>query len=157
MFNHLRFDGKWSSYQQNVLNRLQKHLSDEKLHIVAAPGAGKTILGLEVIRRIGKKCLILAPTITIKNQWELRLKQLFLTDTQIASQLISMDILSPKTITISTYQGLLAALCGHKEENDVSSADIVANSDIEETDTTFTRYEFEYELTCLKDFLKEYK
>ena len=46
-----------------------------------------------------------------------------------------MDILSPKTITISTYQGLLAALCGHKEENDVSSADIVANSDIEETDT----------------------
>lgn len=135
MFNHLRFDGKWRSYQQNVLNRLQKHLSDEKLHIVAAPGAGKTILGLEVIRRIGKKCLILAPTITIKNQWELRLKQLFLTDTQIASQLISMDILSPKTITISTYQGLLAGLCGHKEENDVSSADIVANSDIEETDT----------------------
>ena len=98
MFNHLRFDGKWRSYQQNVLNRLQKHLSDEKLHIVAAPGAGKTILGLEVIRRIGKKCLILAPTITIKNQWELRLKQLFLTDTQIASQLISLDILSPKTI-----------------------------------------------------------
>ena len=29
--------------------------------------------------------------------------------------------------------------------------------DIEEKDTTFTRYEFEYELNCLKDFLKEYK
>ena len=70
----MKFSGTWRSYQQKVLDNLQRHLSDEKLHIVAAPGAGKTILGLEVIRRIGKPCLILAPTITIKNQWELRLK-----------------------------------------------------------------------------------
>ena len=116
MFEKMKFSGTWRSYQQKVLDNLQRHLSDEKLHIVAAPGAGKTILGLEVIRRIGKPCLILAPTITIKNQWELRLKQAFLTDPDVADELVSTDILSPKVITISTYQGLLAGLCGCKED-----------------------------------------
>ena len=116
MFEKMKFSGTWRSYQQKVLDNLQRHLYDEKLHIVAAPGAGKTILGLEVIRRIGKPCLILAPTITIKNQWELRLKQAFLTDPDVADELVSTDILSPKVITISTYQGLLAGLCGCKED-----------------------------------------
>lgn len=123
MFEKLKFCGTWRSYQQKILDNLQKHLSDKKLHIVAAPGAGKTILGLEVIRRIGKPCLILAPTITIKNQWELRLKQVFLTDPDIADNLISTDILTPKTITISTYQGLLAGLCGQKEDAQEVSTD----------------------------------
>lgn len=118
MFEYLGFDGVWRSYQQKVLDNLQHHLSDKKLHIVAAPGAGKTVLGLEVIRRIAKPCLILAPTITIKNQWEDRLKQLFLKKPEIAKDLISTDILSPKTITIATYQGLLAGLCGQREDED---------------------------------------
>ena len=116
MFEKIKFKGTWRSYQQKVLDNLQSHLCDEKLHIVAAPGAGKTILGLEVIRRIGRPCLILAPTITIKNQWELRLKQAFLTQPDIANELISTDILSPKVITISTYQGLLSGLCGQRED-----------------------------------------
>ena len=123
MFEQLKFNGSWRSYQQKVLDNLQRHLSDKKLHIVAAPGAGKTILGLEVIRRIGKPCLILAPTITIKNQWELRLKQAFLPNPDISDKLISTDILSPKTITISTYQGLLAGLCGQKEDKSDAPAD----------------------------------
>ncbi len=135
MFHELKFDGTWRPYQQKVLDNLQRHLSDEKLHIVAAPGAGKTILGLEVIRRIGKNCLILAPTLTIKNQWELRLKQLFLTNKQLASQLISTDILAPKMITLSTYQGLLAGLCGQSEENNKPS-DITTASENETTKET---------------------
>ena len=133
MFENLKFEGVWRSYQQKVLNNLQRHLSDKKLHIVAAPGAGKTILGLEVIRRIGKACLILAPTITIKNQWELRLKQLFLRNQDIANDLISTDILDPKLITISTYQGLLAGLCGQKdEETSSNSSDDPENTEREE-------------------------
>ncbi|MBQ3696145.1 MAG: DEAD/DEAH box helicase family protein [Alphaproteobacteria bacterium] len=117
MFKDLQFQGKWRSYQQAILDDLDNHIEDEKLHIVAAPGAGKTILGLEVLRRIAKPCLILTPTITIKHQWASRLKQAFLTNKKIADDMISTNILAPKTITLSTYQGLLAGLSGQVEKD----------------------------------------
>ncbi len=117
MFQNLQFQGKWRSYQQAILDDLESHIEDEKLHIVAAPGAGKTILGLEVLRRIGKPCLILTPTITIKHQWASRLKQAFLTDKKLADEMISTNILTPKLITLSTYQGLLAGLSGQVEKD----------------------------------------
>lgn len=64
----LKFKGEWRSYQQRVLDELNFHLADDKLNIVAAPGAGKTTLGIEVLTRLKQPALILAPTITIKNQ-----------------------------------------------------------------------------------------
>eukprot|EP01038_Epipyxis_sp_PR26KG_P000136 gene136-196_t len=69
----LSFQGKWRSYQKQVLDELDTHLDNNHLHIVAAPGSGKTILGLEVMRRLGKPALVLAPTVTIRNQWAQRL------------------------------------------------------------------------------------
>ena len=36
--------------EDRVLQELKEHLDDARLHVVAAPGAGKTVLGLEVIR-----------------------------------------------------------------------------------------------------------
>ena len=122
MFKDLQFQGKWRSYQQAILDDLDNHIQDEKLHIVAAPGAGKTILGLEVIRRIGKPCLIFAPTITIKNQWASRLKESFMHNKDLASEMISTNILKPKMVTVATYQGLLAGLSG-RAERDVDAAD----------------------------------
>lgn len=59
----------WRSYQARVLSELEAHLGDDHLHVVAPPGSGKTILGLEVVRRLNKPTLILAPTLTIRNQW----------------------------------------------------------------------------------------
>ena len=47
--NPLHFDGSWRSYQLRILDNLEFHLRDKKLHVVAAPGAGKTTLGIEVI------------------------------------------------------------------------------------------------------------
>ena len=135
MFKDLQFQGKWRSYQQAILDDLDTHIEDEKLHVVAAPGAGKTILGLEVIRRIGKPCLIFAPTITIKNQWASRLKQSFMSDKSLAEELISTNILKPKMITVATYQGLLAGLSGRAERDveevlsESDDADPVPNSD----------------------------
>ena len=37
---------------------------------MAPPGSGKTVVGLEVVRRIGAPALVLAPTTTIAHQWE---------------------------------------------------------------------------------------
>jgi len=74
----LKFKGQWRTYQQRVLNELDYHLNDNKLNIVAAPGAGKTTLGIEVLLRLKNPALILAPTITIKNQWKQRIIDNFL-------------------------------------------------------------------------------
>ena len=36
----LHFNGTWRSYQQRILDHLDVHVRDRKLHVVAAPGAG---------------------------------------------------------------------------------------------------------------------
>ena len=53
-------------------------LKDKKINIVAAPGSGKTILGLELIVRLNSPCIILSPTITIRDQWADRFEEAFL-------------------------------------------------------------------------------
>lgn len=123
----IKFKYSWREYQQRVLNELENHLSDDHLHIIAPPGSGKTILGLEVAIRLNKPTLILAPTIAIRNQWIQRFCELFL-QKSITPDWISRDIRNPKFITVATYQGLHAA-CNNlqikKEENE---------EDIEETE-----------------------
>ena len=42
----LQFRGKWRDYQERVLLHAQQYLKDGKIHIVAAPGSGKTTLGI---------------------------------------------------------------------------------------------------------------
>ena len=87
-----------------VLNELDAHMKSKKLHLVAPPGSGKTVLGLEVMLGINKATLIVAPTLAIKQQWKDRFTELFLKDEQ--PDWISMDIKNPKFITITTYQSL---------------------------------------------------
>ena len=100
----LKFKGKWRKYQQRVLDELKTHLNDSKLNIVAAPGAGKTTLGIEVVSSLNKPTLILTPTITIKKQWKQRIIEGFLDDS--SSVEISDDLRQISIITISTYQAL---------------------------------------------------
>lgn len=56
----LKFKGTWRSYQARVLEHVGKYLADDKIHIVAAPGSGKTTLGIELIRRMNGNALILS-------------------------------------------------------------------------------------------------
>ena len=51
-FNKVQFKGTFRDYQQKVLDNSNKYLKNKKIHIVAAPGSGKTILGLELISRL---------------------------------------------------------------------------------------------------------
>lgn len=110
----LNFKGRWRDYQERILNNLSFHLRDKKLHVVAAPGAGKTTLGIEVISRIGRPTLILCPTNTIKNQWKDRICCAFLDEKDYG--IVSTDIRKPQYITVTTYQALLSAFCGEKDE-----------------------------------------
>ena len=55
----LEFKGTWRNYQARVLEYADRYMADGKIHIVAAPGSGKTTLGIELIRRMNGKALIL--------------------------------------------------------------------------------------------------
>ncbi|MCL2378737.1 MAG: DEAD/DEAH box helicase family protein [Defluviitaleaceae bacterium] len=99
------FKYPWRKYQADVLAELETHMHDNKLNIVAAPGSGKTILGLEIVRRLNKNVLILSPTLTIKNQWIDRFMTLFVQDNP-APGFISTDIYNLNRFNAATYQGL---------------------------------------------------
>ncbi|MDE6075221.1 MAG: DEAD/DEAH box helicase family protein, partial [Clostridia bacterium] len=97
-------------------------------HIVAAPGSGKTVLGLELIVRLKEPCLILSPTTTIRNQWGDRFAEHFLNGKN-ADEYISYDLKSPKPVTCVTYQALHAAvkkLKNGEDGEDFSSFDFFA-------------------------------
>lgn len=106
--DQVRFKFPWRKYQQRVLETLDTHLEDDHLHVIAPPGSGKTVLGLEVMLRIGKPTLIMAPTLAIRDQWIQRFCDLFLQQTDVPDW-ISKDIKQPKVITVVTYQGLHSA------------------------------------------------
>ncbi len=112
---NLRFIHPWRPYQSRILEELNQYLEDSHLHIVAAPGSGKTILGLEVIIKLDRPTLILAPTIAIKNQWIERLVTNFIPNKEKPSW-ISDDIKEPQFLTVSTYQGLYSAIHGKHEK-----------------------------------------
>ncbi len=128
MANLLKFKGSWRSYQRRILDSLDFHLMDEKLHIIAAPGAGKTTLGIEVISRINRPTLVLCPTNTIKNQWYERICTSFLDEKDYG--IVSTNIREPKFITVTTYQALLAAFSGG--DIDDEEQDAVQEEDIDE-------------------------
>lgn len=126
----IKFKYSWRKYQQRVLDDLQDHLTDGHLHVIAPPGSGKTVLGLEVAIRLNKPTLILAPTIAIRNQWIQRFCDLFL-QTNLTPDWISRDIRNPKFLTVGTYQGLHAAC-----NNWTNEAEEEIENDEEETEQT---------------------
>ncbi|MBK6802708.1 MAG: DEAD/DEAH box helicase family protein [Novosphingobium sp.] len=107
LLQRMRFSGAWRDYQQRVLDEFADHAADRRIHVVAAPGSGKTVLGLELVRRIGHPALVLAPTRTIRDQWSARLVPLFL-DQPPAPGEFSRDLSAPAALTCTTYQALHA-------------------------------------------------
>lgn len=104
--SQVRFRHGWRDYQKRVLDELDSHLGDDKLHVVAPPGSGKTVLGLEVVRRLDKPTLILSPTVVIRNQWIDRLCGLFLAQPHPRPRWISTSLRKPRFLTAATYQAV---------------------------------------------------
>lgn len=105
MFDRMRFAGTWRDYQARALAEMDAHLDDERIHIIAAPGAGKTVLGIEIVRRIGRPALVFAPTLAIRDQWRERLTPLFLAEPPAPGE-VSHDLSDPRAMTLVTYQSL---------------------------------------------------
>lgn len=91
-------------------------MDDESLHVVAAPGSGKTVLGLEVILRLGRPTLAIAPTLTIRDQWVRRMTGLFLPVGHRVPNWVSKDLRRPSLFTVTTYQALHSAATGSRVE-----------------------------------------
>lgn len=112
--NLLQFRGQWRSYQKRVLDRADNYLKDKRIHIVAAPGSGKTTLGIELIRRLNAPALILSPSVNIRNQWLQRIADAFLQEGTDTDAVLSDSIKKPALITAITYQALHSSMAGKK-------------------------------------------
>ena len=106
----LKFNGTWRNYQRQVLDNFQEYQADGHVHLVAAPGSGKTTIGIELIARFDKPALVLVPTVTIREQWVDRIRQAFLEDGDQITSLVSQNLKDMKQITIATYQAFHSAM-----------------------------------------------
>lgn len=116
---NLQFRYPMRRYQREILDLVDGKLAngEKEIHIVAPPGAGKTIIGLQMISTLKCPALILCPNTTIQSQWGSKL-DLFLPQDDLAEQFknyekpTSENLLGThedkplKPITILTYQVL---------------------------------------------------
>ena len=70
-FTALKLRGELRPYQRLALDAFEadRAAGHRSTHLVAPPGSGKTVVGLEIVRRLAQPALVLAPTGTIATQW----------------------------------------------------------------------------------------
>ena len=143
----IQFCYPWRSYQADVIKQLDHHLKNDHLHLVAPPGSGKTVLGLEVMLRLNQPTLIIAPTLAIRNQWVDRFTELFLQQDKTPNW-VSTNLRKPAFMTVTTYQGLHALLKNNESE---------ADAEIDDLEETFTPERFEESIheTFIQQLLNE--
>lgn len=103
-FAPIRFGGELRPNQKRAIKLIKARLADgeRRVHVVAPPGSGKTVLGLYVwARLIRRPALVLSPTSAIQSQWISRAEMFGLT-----SGLVSDDASRPGLLTSLTYQSL---------------------------------------------------
>ncbi len=115
---NIKFKYPWRPYQARTLEQVEKYIHDKKIHIVAAPGSGKTILGLELARFLNQPAIIFSPTVTIKNQWIDRFISSF-TNFDSVPDWISSNIYDLNFFNVATYQALHYAYKKKKYKNDL--------------------------------------
>lgn len=128
-FDGIKFNGNFRSYQKRILDSANTYLLDGKINIVAPPGSGKTILGLELIRKLNQPCIIFSPTTTIRDQWGERFKESFLPGHYDIKDYVNYDLNKIVLINSVTYQALYSAMSkiriiDENEEVDYSNIDL---------------------------------
>ncbi|MGH3666465.1 MAG: DEAD/DEAH box helicase family protein, partial [Egibacteraceae bacterium] len=100
----LRLQVPLRTYQAQILDAVAADV-DRRHHLVAPPGSGKTLLGLELVRRYGRAAVVFAPTTTIAAQWRDEL-ELFTDKPAAVRELVSLDPQHPAPLTVLTYQAI---------------------------------------------------
>ncbi|ALS00815.1 hypothetical protein ATZ33_05360 [Enterococcus silesiacus] len=99
----------WREYQKQLIDRLEKYKTNNSIHLVAPPGSGKNYLGIEIVRQLDHKTLILVPSLVLKQQWLKTIETVFLKEKTDLAELSDL-IDRPKEITVETYQTIYSRL-----------------------------------------------
>jgi hypothetical protein len=115
-FDALRFRTEWRKYQRFVLELFdQRDPTRRTFHVVAPPGSGKTLIGIEIARRIGRPAVTFSPTTTIQDQWREKVRLFLPPETDTPPEVhkanallaaVSTDPSSLGVISSLTYQSL---------------------------------------------------
>jgi superfamily II DNA or RNA helicase len=119
-FGAIHFTGKLRPSQEAASSIIVPQLKrgEKRLHIVAPPGSGKTILGLYVWSDLVKKpALVLSPNSAIQAQWAARTS---LFDLDGKDEFISTDPKNPGLLTSLTYQSVTMPRKGGKDLDQVA-------------------------------------
>ncbi len=107
-FPELVFQGNLRPSQHDVVELARQKLmsgTGRRLHVVAPPGSGKTVLGLYIWAQVVKRpALVLSPNSAIQAQWAARI-DLF-QDRAGTENLVSTDPAQPALLTSLTYQAV---------------------------------------------------
>lgn len=111
LLSNLNFCHPLRKYQLEILDLIKRKLEDgeRELHIVAPPGAGKTIIGLQIVSELCMPSLIVCPNTTIQSQWKEKLVNFLppeLIGFGVNDFIGTHDDLPLKPITVMTYQVL---------------------------------------------------
>ena len=103
IFAKVAYPGPLRRYQSMALDAFEKAKASgrRRAYLVLPPGAGKTLVGLEIARRLGNRCLVLGPNTAIQEQW---VKQWRAYEPAVVEVGDSPDLVSP--ITALTYQAI---------------------------------------------------
>ena len=52
-----------------LLVRPERAAGDDRFYLTMPPGSGKTLVGLEIVRRLARPTLVLSPNTAIQAQW----------------------------------------------------------------------------------------
>jgi superfamily II DNA or RNA helicase len=107
----LQFRYPFRKYQQEIIElvKLKLEKGERELHIVAPPGAGKTIIGLQLITQFKQPSLVVCPTTTIQAQWGQKLELFVPPELEgfgLADIIGTHEDKPLKPITLLTYQVL---------------------------------------------------
>ncbi|MHC4356156.1 MAG: DEAD/DEAH box helicase, partial [Planctomycetota bacterium] len=104
----VRFAGNLRPTQQAAVEVAEKQLADRqrRIHIVAPPGSGKTVLGLYLWAQcVQRPAVVLSPNSAIQAQWISRMR-LFQVEPAVKASQLSTDPKRPGLLTSLTYQSV---------------------------------------------------
>src|SRR5690606_30414314 len=99
-----RWPGELRSYQRRALEALEARWAsgDRRAWVVLPPGAGKTLVGLEAARRIGRRTVVFVPNTALQNQWVAQWREFERPEGCTAGTQRSLE----HDVTVLTYQSL---------------------------------------------------
>ncbi|UOE18172.1 DEAD/DEAH box helicase family protein [Thermobifida halotolerans] len=96
--------GELRPYQRQALEALEARWAsgDRRAWVVLPPGAGKTLIGLEAARRIGRRTVVFVPNTAIQSQWIAQWREFERPGGCTAGSQRSLE----HDVTVLTYQSL---------------------------------------------------